>query len=243
MFALGEDAPYVGLDWDDCRDPSTGMIAPAALEMIQFFGSYAEVSPSGTGVKMIILGTMPTEGGRGKNFRPGTTWDDGLGPIEYYRRGRFFALTGWHLAGTPTEIHDRSVKLQVLHSRLFPAKPKGFQSISGTVPDLDERARAARCEKYVGRMPASISGQGGHDRLLAAACVCWRFGLSNAAALDILAKFNSRCSPTWTEHEIQRKWSEAGKLGSGTFGSMLVDRHHVFRRPRRRTFLINVGGL
>src|SRR5690349_6507311 len=44
--------PIVGVDLDGCRDPTTGEIEPWALEIIRDLGSYAEVSPSQTGVKV-----------------------------------------------------------------------------------------------------------------------------------------------------------------------------------------------
>ncbi len=58
-FVFTEDDPYVGYDLDDCRDPETGEIHPAALALAARFGTYWEVSPSGTGIKMIGEGTKP----------------------------------------------------------------------------------------------------------------------------------------------------------------------------------------
>ena len=43
------------MDLDGCRDPRTGEIEPRALEVVRDLGSYAEVSPSGTGVKVYLL--------------------------------------------------------------------------------------------------------------------------------------------------------------------------------------------
>src|SRR5689334_4342940 len=47
-FALG------GIDLDTCRDVSTGNLELWAVEVVERFGSYAEVSPSGTGVKVFF---------------------------------------------------------------------------------------------------------------------------------------------------------------------------------------------
>lgn len=41
-----------GIDLDDCRDPATGEIEQWAQEVIDRFASYAEISPSGTGIKI-----------------------------------------------------------------------------------------------------------------------------------------------------------------------------------------------
>ena len=45
----------VGVDLDSCRDPNTGAIPEWAQEIITRFNTYAEVSPSGTGVKLFFL--------------------------------------------------------------------------------------------------------------------------------------------------------------------------------------------
>src|SRR3954447_16648326 len=52
--AAGKPA-VVGVDLDGCRDPATGAIKPHAREVIEALASYAEVSPSGTGVKVYLL--------------------------------------------------------------------------------------------------------------------------------------------------------------------------------------------
>src|SRR5262249_10884615 len=40
-------------DLDDCRDPSTGIIEPAAERLIKRANTYVEVTPSGTGLRII----------------------------------------------------------------------------------------------------------------------------------------------------------------------------------------------
>ncbi len=80
------DDPYAGVDFDKCVDPATGAVAPDRLAMILALDSYAEYSPTGTGVKVFLKGTIPGE--RRKHT--------GLG-IEMYDSGRFFTVTGHHL--------------------------------------------------------------------------------------------------------------------------------------------------
>jgi putative DNA primase/helicase len=77
--------PFAGIDLDGCRDPRTGVLAPWAQSIVAAFGSYAEVSPSGTGVKIIVRG-KPRHNGQKK----GT---DGIA-VETYGTGRFFTTTG-----------------------------------------------------------------------------------------------------------------------------------------------------
>src|SRR5262245_59180889 len=61
-FVFTRDDSYVGVDIDDCRDPATGEIADWAQSIINDLDSYAEVSPSGTGVKIWVKGELPGDG-------------------------------------------------------------------------------------------------------------------------------------------------------------------------------------
>ena len=54
-FVLGDG--FAGIDLDDCRDPGNGDVGPQAKAVIAFAeGAYAEVSPSGEGLKVFGRG-------------------------------------------------------------------------------------------------------------------------------------------------------------------------------------------
>jgi putative DNA primase/helicase len=85
MFCSAD--PFVGIDLDDCRDPESGEISRWAQNIIsRVRKGYVEVSPSGTGVHIIVEGAC-REGGMKKKVRP-------RGKLEMYSRDRFFTLTG-----------------------------------------------------------------------------------------------------------------------------------------------------
>lgn len=52
-FVFSSGNPYTGIDLDECRNPSTGIIEPWALEIISSINSYTEISPSGCGVHIM----------------------------------------------------------------------------------------------------------------------------------------------------------------------------------------------
>jgi putative DNA primase/helicase len=57
MFSSGD--PYVGIDLDKCRNPESGEIAAWAENIIpRVREGYIEISPSGTGVHIIVEGTI-----------------------------------------------------------------------------------------------------------------------------------------------------------------------------------------
>jgi putative DNA primase/helicase len=77
VFCSGD--PFAGVDLDSCRDSETGELEEWAAEIVQKLGGYAEASPSGKGVHIIVLGKAPNKK-RGK--------------VEAYSSERFFTMTG-----------------------------------------------------------------------------------------------------------------------------------------------------
>lgn len=97
---------FSGVDLDSCREPQTGVVAEWAQKIVRALDSYAEVSPSATGIKVFVRGELPP--GRKRK-----------GPVEMYDQGRFFTTTGHRLEGVPTQVRDAQRALSTLHVRLF----------------------------------------------------------------------------------------------------------------------------
>jgi putative DNA primase/helicase len=92
-----------GVDLDGCRDPVTGTLTDWATDWVSAFGSYTEVSPSGTGVKIYALGA-PTELNKHVRLMPGDPIGGKAPKIEAYNTARYFAVTGDLLPDAPDEI-------------------------------------------------------------------------------------------------------------------------------------------
>ena len=76
---------------------------------------------------------------------------------------------------------------------------------------------AYRINRYLDELPASVSGQGGHDACFRAACVLvWGFALSEADAIKFLRRFNARCRPKWSEQELLHKVRDAASATDHT---------------------------
>jgi putative DNA primase/helicase len=103
-FVLG--GGYAGVDLDACRDPETGAMTAEAQAIIHALSSYTEISPSGTGVHILLRGRL-LPGGRRQ------------GHVEIYADGRYFTVTGQHVEGTPTTLEARTADLAALYDRLF----------------------------------------------------------------------------------------------------------------------------
>lgn len=79
------------------------------------------------------------------------------------------------------------------------------------VPPEKRWGGESRASKYLAAMPESISGNGGHNALYAAAtALVHGFELSVETALYLLTKeFNPRCQPPWSEKELRHKVEDA----------------------------------
>ncbi len=105
------EGPFAAFDLDQCRNPQTGAISPWAIRLLQQAHSYAEVTPSGTGLRIIGLCAKDEKCGRKFN-----DLEDG-GSLETYRHtGRYITVTGAALEGYNVEfanideLMDRTVE-------------------------------------------------------------------------------------------------------------------------------------
>lgn len=205
-FVFSADDPLIGIDLDGCRDPESGRVTEWAREIILKFGSYAEVSPSGTGVKLFCIGESPFGSGRKIEVKDAERIGEKLPAIEVYDRGRYFAVTGLALRGQK-EPSDSGDALTWLKGKYWPEEPAR--------PVLDFRSNDAvveRARKYLAKMPVAVSGQGGHNTTFHTACVLvLGFELSEHDAVALMTEWNAGCQPPWSDREIVRKVREANK--------------------------------
>ena len=95
-FVLTETDLFVGIDIDHCV--VDGKIRPDVQGILMQLNSYAEISPSGTGVRIFIKGELPP-GWRKK------------GKFEFYETGRYLTVTGHKIDFVPVTIEERQKEL------------------------------------------------------------------------------------------------------------------------------------
>ena len=105
-FVFTSEDDLCGVDLDGCLNADTGEIEPWARIIIEELDSYTEISPSGTGVHVLVRAHLP----EGRNRK---------GRFETYDRDRYFTVTGKHLAGTPQTIEGRQEELRAVVGRVF----------------------------------------------------------------------------------------------------------------------------
>jgi putative DNA primase/helicase len=121
---------YTGVDLDHCINPD-GSIDPWAQAYLNQLKSYAEYSPSKTGIHILVRGTIPSGIRRRMPDAPHSE-----AAIEMYCERRYFTITGNHVDGTPTTI-EACPALASLYATLTAPKPQPAARQPGAAPAGD----------------------------------------------------------------------------------------------------------
>jgi hypothetical protein len=205
-FVLGyvaeEDVTYTGVDLDDCRDPLTGEVSEWACAHLNGLSTYAEVSPSGKGVKAIVLGKLPGPD-RNESARLG---------VEMYSGRRYFTLTGHLLPGAISEVEERSDRLAELYYQLF-GRATGLAGQAADRPSDRELALSAL--------------DGLHPSLAANYWDWLRVGMAlhsvgaDREMLEAWDRWSRQCEEKYQSGACERKWQSFGKRGGLGLGSLI----------------------
>jgi hypothetical protein len=211
-YVFSADDPYVGIDLDSCRDAQTGDIKPWAMAIIRAIGSYCEVSPSGTGVKIILRGKKPAGSRCQYNTGEVGTVDTKLAQVEIYDNKRFWCITGQALPGfenireAQNELNEVIEFLVARCKQKEQPKPKASQFTSKftSTNGLVDRARA-----YVSN--SDNVSQGGRDNAafslagnLAAFVGTNGERLSESEITELVRGWNDKNTPPMHDYEIER---------------------------------------
>jgi hypothetical protein len=112
FVAMPEDK-LVGIDLDHCYNRKTRKAKKWASRIVKEVNSYTEITPSGTGFRIIAIGHKPDRE-RAKK-----------GPIEIYdgltkegkAGGRYLTITGRRVKGRPAELCERQSEAEVVYNR------------------------------------------------------------------------------------------------------------------------------
>lgn len=163
-YVFSPDDPYSGVDLDDCI--SNEKVAPWAKAQLLALNSYSEISPSGTGIKVWVEGTLPSSAKPRKEKIPVDVIPPNVpGSIEMYSERRFFTVTGWHVEGTPRDIQYANGALTDLYEQL---KPPPFALPTHTTRTAGrkylERWAQHKIDYAVERVRQAVDGQRHNER-------------------------------------------------------------------------------
>jgi hypothetical protein len=194
--------PYVGIDFDHVRDPSTGTINPDALSEIKTLNSYTEISPSGTGIHVIVKGAIP-----GKRCRKGDR--------EMYDKLRYLTMTSNVLPDFPPTINNSQDALDTLYEKWF-GKEITTPLEPGNGAEVTDEQVLARCEEMFGEkfgklLSGDIAGYPSPSEADLALCTMIASHVRSKLQIDRLFR-NSGL--------IRNKWDES--RGTQTYGEITI---------------------
>jgi putative DNA primase/helicase len=201
----------IGIDLDKCRDPQTKVLDPWACDIVDRLASYAEVSPSGRGVRIFVLGKLPPRGRK-------------KGPFEVYETGRYVTVTGQHIEGTPGTIEYRQEELQDVHRQVFGEAvckdgeaPRPTTTLSLNDAELIQKASEAKNgDKFRRLWEGDTSGYGSRseaDAALANHLAFWTGG-DFQRVVDLFAQ-SGLARSKWNRPDYQRRTFDLAMRGRG----------------------------
>ena len=196
-FALDKSLRIVGADLDKCLNPDTGELEAEAARIVADLPTYCEISPSGCGLRLFGVGSLP-QGGRRK------------GKFEFYESGRYLTVTGNQFNGHGS-LAEISPQLAQVHARIFGAGAgagagsKSVDSKAADPPHLDDvamldKARRARNGGDFERLWSGDTSAHGGDESAAdlALCNLLAFWTGNdPARIDRLFRQSGLFRPKW----------------------------------------------
>jgi primase-polymerase (primpol)-like protein len=203
-FVFTDDDPYCGIDLDGCVHAATGQVAAWAQTHVAALASYTEVTPSTTGLHILVAGTLPPRGRK-------------KGEVEIYSTVRFFTMTGWHLAGTPTTIAHRQDAVRTVHAAIFgpqpalqPPRTRVAVALAESVV-LDKARTARHGDRFTALFAGDWTGYASQSEADLGLCVRLAFWTPQAAQIDQIFRRSGL---------MRDKWDE--KRGALTYGQRTI---------------------
>jgi hypothetical protein len=197
-FVLTDADPYVAFDFDKCVSGSG--IDPEIEKHVKKLNSYTELSPSGTGLRVIVQASLPQP--FCKNGRH-----------ECYQAGRYVTITGHALSGYPRTIEARQAEVNEVHRAIFSDR------YAGTLPPADrailEKAFKAKNGAAIKALfDGDISGHPSQSEADLAMCshLAFWFG-SEPKRIDRAFR---------TSGLYREKWDE--RHGRATYGALTIEK-------------------
>jgi primase-polymerase (primpol)-like protein len=240
----------VGIDLDHCRD---GKIIQAwARRIATEIDSYTEISPSGTGLRIIALGQRPdtTRSKRGNiEIYDGRTKEGKPG-------GRYLTVTGHQLKRFGADIQPRQEQITALYLRELvgsdsprngqpPAAQQPPTSVRGFLGSGDELLEAARAAangtKFTRLWAGDIGGYPSRSEADLALCSMLAFWTGpDPARIDRLFRQSRLLRPKWQRQDYRRGVIAKALEGrtqfymlAGIFGRVGSSIRLVRKRPGR----------
>ncbi|MEK3788066.1 phage NrS-1 polymerase family protein [Paenibacillus sp. FSL K6-1230] len=195
-YVFAESDPFTGIDIDNCI--VDGKVQEDIIEIAKTLNSYTERSQSKKGLHIIVKGRIPGPRNR-------------TGKFEMYEQGRFFVITGDHVAKTPEKIEQRQSELTWLYDLLFESKESIKQVVAESEVRLEdqviiEAAKSARNgEKFKKLYSGSWSSYNSWSEAEQALCNMLAFYTKNAEQIDRLFRASGLMREKWEREDYRSR--------------------------------------
>ena len=250
-YVFSEDDPYCGIDLDDClyRDENGKIqIKPWAQPIIDMLTpvAYAEVSPSGNGIKFWTRATLP-EGIRHKAYIV-----IGADAIEAYDRLRYFTVTG---RGKGVIADGRDAIDWLVEQHLTPeSAPQPLSNPQPTAPeqttqDTNSANRTLSADEVIAQirksknrhqfdalMAGDITDYGSQSEADMRLCYIIAFWTQDPTVIDTIFRQSKLYRKKWEE----KHWSTGGekalrygeRYGEHTINKAIATTSETYTPPR-----------
>jgi len=203
-----------GIDLDDCRDPKTGTLNDFAKEVVERVHGYAEVSPSGTGLKIFCNTNL--DGSRTKKE---------VG-VELYKDGRYFTVTGRVLngrAGYSHGVQDLNWLVEKVWDEHLGAAPSDDDG--SFLMTMKSALEGWDLDRVVDEVLVHLDPDGGYEEWLKVGAALHHQGGGDHEWLDAWDNWSAGSSK-WVDGYCAEKWASfsqqrANGRGAVTLASML----------------------
>ena len=234
-LVLGADVQ--GIDLDDCRS-ADGSLTALATEVLERVDGYAEVSPSGTGIK--IFARTNLDGSRTKKE---------VG-VELYRDGRYFTVTGHQLNGHG-KLSDDTQDLGWFVEKVW-GENLSQESLTGDAAEMalanyKPQLEGWDLDRVIQEVLPHLDPDSGYEDWLKVGAALHHQGAGDPEWLDAWDNW-SAVSGKWVEGYCADKWgsfSEQRGVGHGslTLASLLKktkDKREAAKRSERDQLMVDL---
>ena len=205
-------SPYTGVDLDNCLD-ERGKLRDWAIPIVSRLDgvSYAEISPSGRGIKFLTRARKPSGSRCVAKMAPDKQ------QLECYDHARFWTVTG-DIYNRQTEIGDGQEVIDWLCGKYLAAPRQEVASVVVTYQP-GKTSLEQRAEAYVLNAESAGTGQRNNSAFRLAGHLWSMTGdhgerLSEDQILGLMRFWNSRNLPPMSDNEIQHVTSSAARNGT-----------------------------
>jgi putative DNA primase/helicase len=202
------------VDLDHCLDRN-GQLTPQAQWIVQAANSYSEISPSGEGLHIFLIGEVPGTARRRENK-------------EMYDEARYITVTGIRLPNTPVQIRESQDAINRIHRQFIqppdvtksPARPLYSSSYRSDHQVLEKALRAKNGAKFSQLWEGDRNGyQSASEAHIATVAMLAYWTNGDPVQMDRLFRRSGQF-----DEATAQKWDKRHSASGKTYGQITIEK-------------------